>query len=270
MLLKFEKYYNYPVVILESKCLLYSVRQIGRPKYLQKYMIGVVLMANYYYSSVTATNGVKLHYIKTSPNNITFEKIDGNINETDSYGINGGFFNSSDRSQLYSIAVINHEPINGEPGGYYSGWQNAEYDRGTLIWDPVARKYTVARINTASEIDSNELVTDLDNYWAQGGVSMSLGDDDNWEEIAEEENINNSNTYRTGMVFAQGSSLWLIVSEGACTPATFREAIKEKVGSGTLTDGIFLDGSTCSQFKCKEKTIVRSRMIAQKIVLINN
>lgn len=55
--------------------------------------------------------------------------------------------------------------------------------------------------------------------------------------------------YRTAMVYGSGLNLWLIVTNAACTAGQFRYAIKEKIGSGTLVDGIFLDGSGSSQMR---------------------
>ncbi|MCY9771271.1 hypothetical protein M5X06_31345, partial [Paenibacillus alvei] len=136
----------------------------------------------------------------------------------------------------------------GSRGGYGSGWHNAKYARGTLVWDAAARRYSVQVVRSADELK----VSDRSRYWAQGGVSMSLQNESGWERIARQQNMPNMSgkVYRTGLVYGSGLSMWLVVTNTACTAEQFRTAIKQKIGSGTLTDGIFLDGSGSSQMSC--------------------
>lgn len=223
-------------------------------------------MANYWYGKETASNGVTLHYIKTSPNNTTLRAINSNVTGTAYYGVNGGFFYNTD---ILSIAVVNDQPVKGNPGDYGSGWFNDKYDRGTLIWDPVARKYQVSVIGSASDIS----VTDNNQYWAQGGISMSLEDDSNWHHQAVDiEHMPNpdGNAYRTALVYNTDLNIWYVITPTSCTAEKFRSAIKEKIGSGTLVDGIFLDGGGSSQMKCAEYSFNGDgRVVYQMVRLIN-
>lgn len=222
-------------------------------------------MANYTYGSVTASNGVNLRYIKTSPNNTTLQAINANVTNTPYYGVNGGFF---DGTNILSIAVVNGKPVKGNPGDYGSGWYNDKYPRGTLIWDPVARAYSIAIISSASEI----AVTDRSQYWAQGGVSMSLQNDSNWYyQAVTNEHLPNPDgkTYRTALVYNTGLNIWYIITPTPCTASEFRAAIKEKIGSGTLVDGIFLDGGGSCQMRCAEYSFPGDdRVVRQMVRLI--
>jgi len=219
-------------------------------------------MANYTYGSITASNGVNLRYIKTSPSDTTLQAINANVTDTSYFGVNGGFFYGTD---ILSIAVVNGEPVKGDPGDYGSGWFNSNYDRGTLIWDPVARAYSIEVIGSASEIN----VRDENQYWAQGGISMSLQDDSNWyNQAVNKEHMPNPDgkAYRTGLVYNSGLSIWYIVTPTKCTATQFRAAIKEKIGSGTLVDGIFLDGSGSSQMQCSEYSFSGDGRVVREMV----
>ncbi|RKL63249.1 hypothetical protein DXT63_07545 [Thermoanaerobacteraceae bacterium SP2] len=219
-------------------------------------------MANYTYGNVTASNGVNLRFIKTSPNNTTLQAINANVTDTDYYGVNGGFFYNTD---ILSIAVVNDQPVKGNPGDYDSGWYNETYDRGTLIWDPVARVYSIVVIGSASDIT----VTDPDQYWAQGGISMSLQDDSNWyNQAVNVEHMPNpdGNAHRTALVYNTGLNIWYIITPTSCTAGQFRSAIKEKIGSGTLVDGIFLDGGGSSQMQCAEYSYSGDGRVVREMV----
>lgn len=230
-------------------------------------------MANYVYGKVTASNGVVLHYMKTSPNNTTLRYVGTNSTLKDSgyYGVNGGFFDPADLTKLLSIAVINDQPINGNRGDYGSGWYNVWLDhppRGTLVWDPVARQYSVQVVVHAGELRG---ITDRGNYWAQGGISMTLGDDVRWDDQALAEAIPGglaTQTTRAGLVYNAGLNIWYVVTTTRCTPGAFRSAIKETIGSGTLVDGIFLDGGSSVSMNSAEFSY-GSRKIPQIVSLIN-
>lgn len=208
-----------------------------------------IRVSNYSYSKCTASNGVVLHLLKTSPNNIILTSCRTAVCSQPNVAINGGFFNFADGA-LLSIAVQNDVPVAGKRGAYGSGWFNAKYARGTLVWDASSRKYSVQCVKSADEID----VTDRKRYWAQGGISMSLRDDAGWDRIAREQNMPNmaGKAFRTALVYGSGLNVWAVVTNTPCTAAQFRAAIKEKIGSGTLVDGVFLDGSGSSQMRCKD------------------
>lgn len=208
----------------------------------------------YTYGKVAASNGVVLHYMKGSPNDITLRKISSNLKGQSNYGINGGFFNFSDGG-LLSIAVNNDVPVGGGSlTDNYKGAHNTKYDRGTLVWDKSAKKYSVQVVRWAS----NLAVTDRKNYWAQGGVSMGLNDEANWKTQASNEGIpggiSGSSSGRAGVVYNSGGNIWLVVTNSTCTPEQFRTAIKEKIGSNTLVNGIFLDGSGSSQMRALDSS----------------
>lgn len=217
---------------------------------------------SYTYSKSTV-NGIVLHVIKTSPKNIKLKSIDGNISGSSDYGINGGFF--YDKSQL-SIAINNDVPVRGLKGTYGSGWENYKYDRGTLVWDGAAGKYSVQIVGDAEDLK----VTSRSNYWAQGGISMSLKDDINWKAQAIRENMPNmtGKVGRTALVYNTGLNVFLVVTNTGCTAQAFRTAVKQ-LGSGTIVDGIFLDGSGSSQLKSKEVTVKGDgRAVRQLVTLI--
>jgi len=220
----------------------------------------------YTYGSVNASNGVRIKFIKTSPNNTTLQTIYKNVTNTNYYGVTGGFFYGTD---ILSIAVVNDEPVKGNPGDYGSGWFNEKYDRGTLIWDPVTRAYSIQVIHSSSDI----IVRDKKQYWAQGGISMSLQDNSNWyNQAAIVEHMPNPDgkAYRTGLVYNTGLNIWYIITPTKCTAGKFRKAIKEKIGSGTLVDGIFLDGGGSSQMQCKGYSFGGDgRALLQMVRLIN-
>ncbi len=234
------------------------------------------MATNYSYGTATATNGVKLAYIKTSPNNVLPYRLNptSSVPNSGKYGINGGYFGGS---SIYSIAVVNGNAVG---TGSYDGSFNARVARGTLIWDPVARAYQVKVISDMSEIS----VEDTNNYWAQGGNSMCLGktesewktqtDVDHEDMVSDESGIRrDENAYRSGLVYNTGLNIWLVVSTNTCTCGKFRAAILEKIGSNTLVDGIFLDGGGSTQMKCAEVSNAGSepgRKMPEMVSLINN
>nr|WP_187698643.1 phosphodiester glycosidase family protein [Paenibacillus alvei] len=193
-----------------------------------------------------ASDGVVLHSLKCSPNDVQLRPCRTNVYSQPLAAVNGGFFDSRSGAIL-SISVQNNEPVKGSRGEYGSGWYNAKYARGTLVWDAAARRYSIQIVRSADELK----VSDRSRYWAQGGISMSLQDDTNWEQVARKQNMPNMSgkVYRTALVYGSGLSLWMVVTNSPCSAESFRTAIKQKIGSGTLTDGIFLDGSGSSQLK---------------------
>ena len=203
-------------------------------------------MSKAIYTKCTASNGVVLHALKCSPNDVQLRPCRTNVYSQPLAAVNGGFFDFSSGA-LLSITVQNDKPVKGSRGGYGSGWHNAKYARGTLVWDVAARRYSIQVVRSADELQ----VADRNRYWAQGGISMSLNDDAHWQQISSLQNMPNmaGKTYRSGLVYGSGLSMWMVVTNTPCTASEFRTAIKQKIGSGTLTDGIFLDGSGSSQLR---------------------
>lgn len=196
----------------------------------------------YVYTKWTASNGVVLHTIRTSPDNVELKAIAANVTDTGETGINGGFFWNGD---LLSIAIVNDKPLKGAPGDYGSGWYNTDVPRGTIVWDEAVRRFSVQVVMDASDI----AVTDKQRYWAQGGVSMKLGDDAGWalQAAAEQMPAPDEARLRSGLAYDADGELWMIVTPSACTIEQFRDAVKQKIAPGKLVDGIFLDGDGSSQ-----------------------
>lgn len=205
---------------------------------------GIMAGRAYAYQKLTAGNGVELHAIAATPGKIGLKAIDRNVTETRDYGINGGFFWEG---YLLSIAVVNDRPVKGAPGDYGSGWFNTDRARGTLVWDGATGRYSVQVAESAEELQ----VTDRGRYWAQGGVSMGLRNENGWkaQALSEEFPAMEENRLRSGMVYDTDGRLWLLVTTTPCTGEEFRNAVREKVASGKLVDGIYLDGDGSSQLQ---------------------
>lgn len=216
---------------------------------------------SYTFTQVTASNGVKLNAIKTSPNSIYIRYIGASsVPAQSEYGVNGGFFSDS---TLLNIAVNNDVPINGGKNDYGSGYQNVSYARGTLVWDAAEGEFSVQVVSSATSL----AVLKRNAYWAQGGISMSLRSDRTWKSQAQKEKMPSidSNANRTALVYNNTKNIWLIVTNTRCTAEEFRTAIKEKIGSGTLVDGIFLDGGGSSQYKVSEGSYNGSDSTPRKV-----
>jgi hypothetical protein len=136
---------------------------------------------HYSYYAEAASNGMKLHTLQTKPAFVTLEAIQSNVTQAEKTGINGGFFYGE---QLLSIAVVDSIPVNKAVGEYGSGNENIKYARGTLVWDGASNGLNVQIASKASQLR----VKDHTRFWAQGGISMSLGADERWLEQATAEN----------------------------------------------------------------------------------
>lgn len=202
----------------------------------------------YTYSQVTASNGVVLHTIKTSPNSVYMKALPegSSLANQSTDGINGSFFDFSSGA-LLTIAVNNDVPVAGSQGSYGSGYENVKYARGTLVWDSREGEFSVQVVSSAA----NLAVVNRHQYWAQGGISMGLNNESGWAAQADKENMPNrtGSVQRAGLVYNTSKNIWLVVTNTNCTAAQFRAAIKEKVGSSTLVNGIFLDGSGSAQMR---------------------
>lgn len=206
--------------------------------------------ANYNYRETIATNGVNLHIIDTTPDQIQLLAIHQNVIDTKNPGINGGFFYNQD---LLSIAVQNHVPVQGAPRKYGSGWFNEKYYRGTLIWDGAQQQFSIQSVKSVDELD----IFDRDHYWAQGGISMNLADDNIWGLLAYYQALPAKDEYRmrSGLVYDDTNRIYLIVSPTLCTASQFRTAIQEQITPGRFKEGIFLDGDGSSQLYTYKNTL---------------
>lgn len=213
-------------------------------------------MAFYTYGE-TAYNGVTLYLIRTAGSNIRLADINGiSLDKAPYYGINGGFFDFSTRL-MASIAVQNDVSVGSgqvQDKRYGYGWTNAK-TRGTMLYDGQTNTLRVVVADSAG--DSTIPIGNRSNYWLAGGVSMSLNDDNNWYQIATNENLPGHSTtatsQRAALVYGD-SDVWLVVTPNAVTTTAFREAIKLKVATASSRrDAIFLDGSGSAQMRCTER-----------------
>lgn len=195
------------------------------------------------YFQITADNGVALHVLRTEPSRISLISINDNVMRSGTNGINGGFFWED---QLLSIAVMDGMPVNGSPREYGSGWSNVKYVRGTLVYDRVTGRLDVQRAASVDELH----MTDATKFWAQGGVSMNLKDDNRWYNVAIKEErlpFPDDERLRSAMAFDNSGEIYLIVTSTKCTAEQFRTVIKRYVAVGNLNEAIFLDGDGSSQ-----------------------
>lgn len=195
------------------------------------------------YFQITADNGVDLHVIRTEASRISLFSINDNVVQSETNGINGGFFWED---QLLSIAIMDGIPVNGSPKAYGSGWFNVKYVRGTIVYDRVTKVVDVQR---AASVDDLRM-TDTTKYWAQGGVSMNLKDDSKWYDVAvtaERLPFPDDERLRSAMAYDHMGGIYLVVASTKCTAEQFRTAIKRNVAVGYLNEAIFLDGDGSSQ-----------------------
>ncbi|MBB6671532.1 hypothetical protein [Cohnella nanjingensis] len=219
----------------------------------------------YAYSTATASNGMELHVLQTDPANVTLSAVRNNLTLAPFYGINGGFFFEND---LLSMAIVNGLPVAGAAGTYGAGGENVKYARGTLVWDGAADALSVQVVKRPEELQ----VTDRASYWAQGGISMSLGRDDAWVVQTQLENapFAEDDRLRSAAVYDDDGRLYLVVSRTRGTLTAFREAIRETVGQGKLKDGVFLDGDGSSQLRSREMSLSGdNRPVIQMMSLIH-
>ncbi|GGG79869.1 hypothetical protein [Paenibacillus radicis (ex Gao et al. 2016)] len=223
-----------------------------------------VFPSSYTYATATSAGGMELHVLATKPSNVTLTAIHNNVSISPYYGINGGFFYDK---ALLSIAIVNSLPVNGAIKDYGSGNENTKYARGTLVWDGAANKLSVQVVGKASELK----VMDHTRFWAQGGISMSLGRDAEWKAETEREQapFPDDLRLRSGAVYDESGTLYLVVSKTKGTLSQFREAVTELVGGGKLVDGIFLDGDGSSQLRSREAQLAGdNRPVVQMLRIV--
>ncbi|ASA20642.1 hypothetical protein [Paenibacillus donghaensis] len=217
---------------------------------------------SYTYLEAEASDGVRLHMMAVIPQDLVLRADQLPLRQIAAYGINGGFFYGQD---LLSVAIMNDVPVNGDRLAYGSGWFNAKYARGTLVWDAASRQLSVQVVSSGSELN----VTDRNRYWAQGGISMNLQQEAMWEPAAAAEHLPyaDEQRLRSGLVYDREDKLWLIVSSTRCTAAAFRSAILESV-PGEGREGIFLDGDGSSQMNADEAVLTGDdRAVVQMIAV---
>jgi hypothetical protein len=216
----------------------------------------------YSFLETVSTDNVQLYMMSLSPEDIKLKAAGVPLRQVNAYGINGGFFY---QDALLSMAIMNDTPVNGAQKGYGSGWFNAKYARGTLVWDGASRSFSVQVVSSGEELK----ITDRQHYFAQGGISMNLGHEDLWEAAVAKEHLPyaDEKRLRSGMVYDNTGKLWLIVTPTLSTAAEFRSAILQTVPAKGL-EGIFLDGDGSSQMNAKEIIVPGdSRSVVQMIAV---
>ncbi|OMF94148.1 hypothetical protein BK147_16510 [Paenibacillus sp. FSL R7-0337] len=217
---------------------------------------------NYTYREAAGPGGVQLHMLSLNPEDVVLRRAGLPLRQIAAYGINGGFFYGDD---LLSIAIMNDQPVNDEARSYGSGWFNAKYARGTLVWDGAAGALSVQVAASGDDL----AVSDRSNYWAQGGISMNLQQEELWEAAATAEHLpyEGERRLRSGLVYDQSGKLWLLVTNSLCTAAEFRAAVQETV-PGEGREGIFLDGDGSSQMNADEAVLTGdSRPVVQMLAV---
>ncbi|MDH6370352.1 hypothetical protein M2444_002132 [Paenibacillus sp. PastF-3] len=216
----------------------------------------------YTYSEAVSPENVQLYMMSLSPDDVQLRAAGAPLQQVMAYGINGGFFYED---ALLSIAIINDVPTNGVKKAYGSGWFNAKYARGTLVWDGASRSFSVQVVSSGEELN----VTDRQHYFAQGGISMNLKHEDVWEAVIAKEHLPyaDEQRMRSGMLYDDNGKLWLIVTPTLSTAAEFRTAILQSVPAEGL-EGIFLDGDGSSQMNADEIILPGdSRAVVQMIAV---
>ncbi|WP_159883712.1 phosphodiester glycosidase family protein [Paenibacillus puerhi] len=218
----------------------------------------------YQYEAYRASDGTLLHTMRAHPDDVKLLAIRSNVTDTEEYGINGGFFWNGD---LLSIAVMDDLPLKGEPHAYGSGWSNIDKPKGTLVWDKLSRRFSVQIVEAANQLQ----VTDRRQYWAQGGVSMSLQLGESWhsQAMAEDMPLIDERRLRSAAVYDLDGQLWLVVSDKPHTAGQFRRAIMETVARGRLVDGVFLDGDGSSQMRSEESKLAGDKRYVYQMISLN-
>ncbi|AIQ40713.1 hypothetical protein R50912_12280 [Paenibacillus sp. FSL R5-0912] len=214
------------------------------------------------YIYAESSGEVQLHMMSLNPEDVVLRRAGQPLRQIAAYGINGGFFYGDD---LLSIAIMNDVPVNGAPQGYGSGWFNAKYERGTLVWDGAAGAFSVQVVASGGDL----AVSDRGHYWAQGGISMNLQHEELWAAAAAAEHLpfEGERRLRSGLVYDQSGKLWLLVTNSLCTAAEFRNAVQRSV-PGEGREGIFLDGDGSSQMNADEVVLTGdSRPVVQMIAV---
>ena len=225
---------------------------------------------------------ITLDAIETTAGNIELQANDGTVPSSDApAAVNGGFFDGSNLN-LLNIAVNNDVPVAGQPGGTGVGWANSETprgitERGTLYWDGDTNTAGIEVVSDVPELKATGVISNPDNYWAQGGISMALNDptitspitganeglpqrtyDDDILGIGEDtgesertaliyDDLSNNDTNQADGTSETGTDVYLVTTQQEVTLGEFRSAIQQTYT--TAEDGIFLDGGGSTQIK---------------------
>ncbi|WP_019909399.1 hypothetical protein [Paenibacillus sp. HW567] len=211
-----------------------------------------------YSKNTVAVNGksIVLHVISAPAKNITLVTINSKVpDQNNYYGINGSFYIlPPDNGDLLSISVVNDYPLKPSlsyGGRYNVGKNSISMDKGTIVYDGADDIVTHQIVDDYNDI----AVVKRRNYWAQGGVSMSLNNNANWKAImqAQELPAQDYETTRTALAYTNGATPYVygIVTTTNCLPGDFRSAIK---AAYSYDEAIFLDSGPSSQMRAKDSS----------------
>lgn len=219
-------------------------------------------MSNYSKWTTSVVNSgneaIVLHVISTAATRITLSAINSKVPDQSNNGINGSFYNfgPTNAGDLLSISVQNDYLVKPGLDGWYGGRYNignqyTNIPKGTLVYDGNYGSASVQRVSQYTDVAVDKRY----NYWAQGGISMSLNDDTHWASIATSEDMPSQNTEvaRTALAYTNGSStiIYGIVTQTWCTAEKFRTAIKSTFSFG---GAIFLDSGPSSQMRAVDSS----------------
>jgi len=197
-------------------------------------------------------NGLDLGIMRVPAQNIGMASLSWSnyLSNTSYYGINGGFWaNKPGEQRTLNISVKNGSNT-------CAGADTNRVGKGTIYWNGNSLNYKIA--STKSEISG----ISSSGTWAQGGISMFLGNS-NWKSRT---NSEEGNGYNPDQAYGWGRTaivanipekiVYLIVTNTTTvTMTSIRKAIQDFVG---ITDGstdnssykgLFLDASGSSQLR---------------------
>ena len=231
------------------------------------------------YTSHKATeNGMTLHIIETDASNIRPVQLlkTSNLKGSNEYGINGGWYTSTkpddNNCNILNIAVSGGRPVGGGVNN-----KNEPRDGSVSTVGKHAIFYTGSYMGYMEATNYEDLpgVKGNSRAWAQGGVAMSLGNQ-NWVSVVNKAvDVNSDHEGLSAIVVnLDTNKVYLIATAKNVNYVEFRSAIQSYLGlkdSAATNDpawkGLFLDGGASTQLRCAEAEITTGRLLCQVIVL---
>lgn len=231
--------------------------------------------------SCATYSGVELHIIRTDAQNIKpvnlMNTTRTSMENTNYYGVNGGFFNMSGDNRTLNIALENGNVVGPYLNNYSNGFGNS-VGSGAIYWNG-SQLMTTYSVEYADQLS----IYGDSGTWAQGGIGLWLGYND-WEnQFKSQKNADayfDRESQKTAIVADMSRNLvYLVVTEDIVSTADFRVALQAYLG---ISDGaqanntyqaLLLDGSGSSQMRARSSngSIVNikgdSRNLSQIITL---
>lgn len=226
-------------------------------------------------------SGVELHIIQTDAQNIKpvnlMNTARTSMEDTNYYGVNGGFFNMSGDNRTLNIALENGNVVGPYRNDYSNGFEN-NIGSGAISWNG-------SQLSTTYSVEYADQLSIYGNSgtWAQGGIGLWLGYYD-WEnQFKIQKNADaylDRKSQKTAIVAdMNGNLVYLVVTEDNVSTADFRAALQDYLGifdgaqANNTYQGLLLDGSGSSQMRARSSngSIVNikgdSRNLSQIITL---